>query len=350
MPKGVPITFANIQAFMDAFSLTPGGRVQLDDRCLQMFELTFDVSVSSFLSALVAGATVYTVPNDAIKYVDVLRLIHHHGLTHIQIVPSIVRLALPLLKRVNLESVQTCILTGEATTVELLTDISGSFKNAVIFDFYGPTEATVYSTYYRIDMDSPKSYNGMVAIGKPLPGMTAVIMDEKNQIAEQPRVKGELCLAGPQLTKGYLNDPAKNQSVFYVQEKAEANIVYYRTGDICYFDEDGDLYYCGRLDNQIKVNGFRVELSEIEHKFRAIFSHDCVATTLVSGNGSVELVLVTKKSPGFNTDIALDELKKVLPTYMLPKYIHEIEVFPLTSSGKTDRKAISNQLSLTYAK
>ncbi len=338
LPKGVPITFKSLDSFINNFNSTPF-KIGSADRCLQMFELTFDVSISSFLIPLLAGACVYTIPNNAIKYVHVLKLLQTYKLTSIQIVPSVIRLARPLLKRLVFPEVRNCILTGEATYAELLHEWRKCVPNARIFDFYGPTEATIYCSFNECSGDVPKEYNGMLAIGKPLGDMQLVIVDD--QFKEIPcNQKGELLIAGPQLTEGYVNNPVKNKEAF-IQLAFDGGLrTYYRSGDSCYKDENGDIFYCGRLDNQVKVQGFRVELSEIEVVVRNKFNIGNVVVPVEFRPGIVELVLVIEKGPADIGESITAFLKTKLPAYMLPGKVMQIESFPLGSSGKTDKKKI----------
>jgi len=330
-PKGVPISFKNLDAFLEAFGKT-SFKISENDKCLQMFELTFDVSVSSYLPALVAGACIFTVADDGIKYLNVLKIINEHKLTSIQIVPSIIRLGTPLLSKLNFESVKHCILTGEATSIELLEKWKPVVKNAAIYDFYGPTECTIYCSYYQCDTNVVKHYNGMLCIGKPFYKTELKIVDAAlNETSTNE--KGELLIYSPQLTQGYLNNEEKNKEAFININ----NKNYYKSGDMCYRDEDGDIYYCGRFDNQVKIQGFRVELSEIEFKTKAAFGLNNVAVPITNKVNATELILVVEKLQDISKETVIEKLKIVLPTYMIPNEIISIEELPVNTSGKTDR-------------
>ena len=338
LPKGVPISFRNLSSFVEALK-SSSFTIDESDRCLQMFELTFDVSISSFLLPMISGACVYTVPTDGIRYVHVLKLIEKYNLTSIQIVPSIIRLATPILSRIIFPSVKNCILTGEATSVDLLSIWTKSVPNSAIFNFYGPTEATVYCSEYIIDSKEIKSYNNMLAIGRPLAGISFLIVDDSfNNV--QYGEKGELLIAGNQVTKGYLNNYEKNISSFKELTIDGLKQKFYRSGDLCFQDEGGDYYYCGRLDNQVKIQGFRVELSEIEMSVRFGLNLNCIAVVESSNDGSLLLILVIEAENEIDQTRIRDHMKKNLPSYMVPSKIAKVNSFPLTSSGKTDRQAI----------
>ena len=343
-PKGVPISFKNINSFIEAFSKTSFTITQ-DDKCLQMFELTFDVSVSSFLPALLAGACVYTVSDDAIKYLNVLKVINEHQLTSIQIVPSIIRLGMPLLNKLNFTSVKQCILTGEATNIELLEKWKPVVSNANIYDFYGPTESTIYCSFYQCNTNFVKHYNGMLCIGMPFYNTEMKIVDVAlNEV--NPLEKGELLIYSPQLSQGYLNNKAKNKESFINID----NKRYYKSGDMCYRDEDGDIFYCGRLDNQVKIQGFRVELSEIEFKTKVAFGLNNVAIPIINKVNATELILVVEKMQEDAIDSIIEKLKTVLPTYMIPKEIIAIDELPVNTSGKTDRVKVKQMVNEYFTK
>lgn len=334
-PKGVPISFGNVEAFLQSFKNSPIV-IKKGDKCLQMFELTFDVSISSFLPALLAGATVFTIADEGIRYISVLKIIQEQCLNVIQIVPSVIRLAMPLLNRILLHEVSHCILTGEATTVDLMHKWKTVVPNAKLFNYYGPTECTIYCSYYEIEIDKIKQYNGMLAIGRPFDNAEMIIIDA-NLTEVSDGEKGELIFSSPQLTVGYLNDEKKNEDIFIDKSKDNKIQRYYRSGDMCYKDSDGDIFYCGRFDNQIKIQGFRVELNEIEFAVRRAFEINCVAIPVLNKVDAIEIFLVLESKTNQKNTLIVEELKKNLPSYMIPAEVLSMETLPLSSSGKTDR-------------
>jgi len=338
-PKGVPISFANLQYFLDSFK-DSGFEINQDDRCLQMFELTFDVSISSFLTALLAGACVYTVSDKAHKYIDVLRIINSYHLTKIQIVPSILKLGQPLFKRIDFSSIECCILTGEATSILELQQFINVAPDVSIYNYYGPTECTIYCSFLRINNDSIKTYNGLVSIGKPFKHARFILMDSNGYEVEKGS-KGELWISSNQLTSGYV-DSGLNQVAFKILKDQ----IFYKTGDICWEDEIGDFYYCGRIDNQVQIQGFRVELGEIEFKSREILGLNCVSFDIINQNNFTELVLVLESCEIIVQEDVKQKLLHVLPHFMLPVQIFSLTNFPLTQSGKTDRMKIRSILNL----
>jgi amino acid adenylation domain-containing protein len=336
-PKGVPISFENLQKFLNSFKKT-GFYLEKQDRCLQMFELTFDVSISSFLTALLAGACVYTVSDKTHKYIDVFRIINKYRLTSIQIVPSILKLGQPFLKRIDFSSIQTCILTGEASSIVEVENFQNVAPHTTIFNYYGPTESTIYCSAFKIDNNKVKEYNGMVSIGKPFDNNSFLLLNNEGEIIKDEG-KGELWISSQQLTQGYLDENLNEKSFRIINNQR-----YYKTGDLCFIDKEGDYLYCGRIDNQIQIQGFRVELGEVEFKAREKTGFNCVAVD-VTNNNFTEIILFLESSSKIVTEEIMRSLKDVLPNYMLPQRIIKLSTFPLTQSGKTDRVALKSIIS-----
>ena len=340
-PKGVPITRKNLCAFIQSF-LNVGFNIDQSDRCLQCFDLTFDVSVQSYLVPLIKGACIYTIPHNQIKYTYVYGLLEDHKLTFSVMTPSILRYLRPYFDELNIPSMKYCIITAEACPIDLVKELSICIPNAEIFDFYGPTEATIYCTYYKFNRNSfNKHLNGMSSIGKAMNGLTAIILDEKgNELGKNQ--KGELCISGSQLTTGYWMNPQRTKESFFEMEREASVCRFYKTGDICYIDDEEDILYAGRLDFQVKIQGYRIELGEIEYHAREYLKgQNTVAISFENKSGIVEIALFVE---GILTDtgIIAGYLKSKLPYYMVPTRILVIKSFPLNSNGKIDRKLLKN--------
>lgn len=342
-PKGVQISRLNLASFVKAF-LEVGFDLNCNDKCLQCFDLTFDVSVQSFLIPLLKGACVYTVPHDQIKYSYVYGLLEEHNLTFGAMAPSMIRYLRPYFEEINLPEMRYNILTAEASTLELLLEWSKCVPNAEIYDFYGPTEATTYCTYNKLKRnDNNKQYNGLFSIGKPLIGIDAIITDENGAVAENNK-PGELCISGNQLTKGYWKSNEMNKKAFFEKEINGNKKRFYRTGDLCMIDDEGDIMYSGRLDNQVKIQGFRVELGEIEHHARLFLKkNNAVAIAFENNTGNTELALFIE-SEIININNLLDYLKSKIPSYMVPTKIILENKFPLNENGKLDRNLLKKNL------
>lgn len=337
-PKGVPITRKSIGAFMQSFWET-GIFIDENDKCLQAFDLTFDVSIQSFLVPLTKGACVYTIPHNQIKYSYVYGLLDEHKLTFGAMAPSMIRFLKPYFDEIKLLSMRYNILTAEASPIDLINEWSNCIPNAEIFDFYGPTEATIYCTYYKVDLQNMKHLNGMLSIGKPMFGISAIIIDENGCVVPNGKA-GELCVAGNQVTNGYWKNKEKTRDVFLEMEYEGKKLKFYKTGDACYYDKDGDIMYSGRLDYQVKIQGYRIELGEIEfHARECLDGTNAIAITDVGLDGNNEIVLYIE-SESVDCYNLKKYLKQKLPNYMIPVKIYQIAKFPLNINGKVDRNIL----------
>lgn len=344
VPKGVQLSRKNVAAFMDSFWKT-GITLDETDRCMQVFDLTFDVSVQSYLVALTRGACVYTVPYGQVKYLYAASLIQEQHITFGAMAPSMLNYLRPYFSELDASSMKVCILTAEACQVDLLEDWYQCAKNTEIYDFYGPTEATIYCTYYKLTRYGKNlSLNGIVSIGKPMANVTAIIIDEAGDLIPEKSGeahKGELCVAGNQVTKGYWNNPEKNDSSFFEME----GIRYYHTGDLTYWDESGNIMYSGRIDQQAKIQGFRVELGEIEFHAHEYYQkgHRVMAIAFQNEENLTEIALFIEAKQE-DTKELIDYMRSKMPQYMIPTRIIFIENFPLNKSEKVDRNELKQKL------
>ncbi len=344
VPKGVPITFSNLNGLVTAIDSDSEFNLLSSDRCLQMFELTFDFSLVTYVLPLLSGSCIYTIPKDAIKYFYIFKLINKHKLTVLTMVPSIINYLKPYFSEIHAPEVRYCSFGGGALYSDIVSEWSNCIPNCQIFNYYGPTEYTVYSGYYAYQNSfAEKDYNGIISIGKPLTNVQYIVVDEKN-IEVPCGVTGELCLGGAQLTPGYwMNQERNNQSFFEIDDMR-----YYKTGDLCFKDEEGDFMYVGRVDFQVKVRGYRVELAEIEFhaKSKSQKKANIVAVDIVNTLGNTELGLVIE-SEKFDTKEIFRYLKTKVPNYMIPTQVKFVKEFPHNINGKVDRKELRKLFSIT---
>jgi amino acid adenylation domain-containing protein len=335
-PKGVQISRKNVSAFMRSF-WEVGFQIDQNDRCLQCFDLTFDVSVQSFLVPLTRGACVYTVPHDQIKYSYIYGLLEDHKITFGAMAPSMIRFLKPYFAEIYIPGMRYNILTAEASPLNLIVEWSECIPNSEIYDFYGPTEATIYCTCYKYAKEgNNKQLNGMISIGKPLSGLKAIIINEEGKILEK-NIKGELCISGDQITPGYWKNAEKNAESFFEFIKEGKMETYYRTGDYCYLDDDGDILLAGRLDHQVKIEGHRVELGEIEFVASEYFNGKAtIAIPFENITGNSEIALFVENMP-VDIKAMIEYLKSKLPSYMIPSKIKFVNEFLLNSNSKIDR-------------
>lgn len=340
-PKGVCISMDNLNAFVRAEAALHIG-LSPEDRCLQMFDLTFDLSVCSYLLPLLSGACAYTVKLGTIKWQEAFRLLEDYQLTVALMVPSVIHYLRPYLEELEAPQMRHSLFAGEGLPADDIVAWQQALPQCQLWNVYGPTENTIYCTAYAIPRHQVAEANGIVGIGKAMEGTHTCIIDEQGQRVPQGE-KGELCLASLQLTPGYWHDEEKNKAAFFEAD----GLRWYHTGDICSENEQGQLLYYGRLDSQVKIQGYRIELSEIEHVATRYYDTKVatVAVALPDRQGNTTLHLAIE-----DTDSTADEalkafLQQLLPAYMIPQSFHHLGKFPQNANNKIDRKQIKQIVS-----
>ncbi len=275
-PKGIPIQQQGVTHLLAATQMIhPLGP---SDNILMISPFTFDASILEIFWPLSYGARI-TVPEEKMLKIpnDILELSARHSVTVIQTVPTLLT-ALCQEKHRTMISLPTLrlIICGGSELHRSLRDQALQLFSCALYNHYGPTEITVDATYF----DASEDFQGNVApIGRPLPGVTIFILDSELQPCPTG-VKGEIYICSPGLTLGYLNDPERNAKAFINIRFPEYQepIRLFKSGDLGYYDENGLIYYCGRSDSQVKVNGNRVELNEVK---QILQNHPLVRNCLV---------------------------------------------------------------------
>lgn len=327
-PKGVPIRHSSadhyFQVLDERYDFEP------DDVFSQSFDLNFDCALFDLFCAWGAGAAVHPVPGAA--YRDLPAFAAERGLTVWFSTPSAITLARRTGKLAPgaLPGLRWSFFAGEALRAADAEDWLSAAPASTLENIYGPTELTVTITGHRWSpQTSPaQCVNGLVPIGRVHPGHEHLLLAEDGTPAAD---EGELLVAGPQSTTGYL-DPEDDKGRFVERDGRR----WYRTGDRVRRVADGELVYLGRLDAQVQLHGWRVELAEVEHALRGCAGVlDAVAVTRGDENG-LQLVVYYTGTPVPARDLAR-QLRDVLPKGMVPRdYRHLIE-FPLNSNRKIDR-------------
>jgi D-alanine--poly(phosphoribitol) ligase subunit 1 len=336
LPKGVPVTVQNLNSFIEAFFAFP---YQLDhrDKFVQMFDLTFDLSIMSYIIPLCIGACVYTVPFDSIKYTYIYSLLEKYEITFALLVPSVLTNLRKYFPEINLPQMKYSLFCGEALYEDIALEWAACLPNAMIRNTYGPTEATIFCMIYQVNKEgNNKSSNGILSIGRPMQNTEAMIFSN-DLVPLPPGEKGELCLTGLQLSPGYLTE-SQNKSAFFQYKGSR----YYRTGDECFMDDSGDYFFTGRLDGQVKINGYRVEAGEIEFHARAFLKTNVVVIPASSEEGT-KLYLFAQGN-GHDFTLLTGYLKSKLPAYMIPAGYFQVAQMPLNVNGKVDRNALMNMI------
>jgi D-alanine--poly(phosphoribitol) ligase subunit 1 len=339
VPKGVMIEAGSVIQMLEVMQRRYGLRP--DDRMSCAAELTFDPSVFAMFMSWSTGASLHVVPESQLMAPG--KFIKDQQLTVWNSAPSTAM----FMQRIGMLSpgvfphLRYSVFGGEGLPLALAQDWQAAAPNSLVENLYGPTEATVQCTGQRLaDPPNVTRSRGTLAIGPALEGVTAEVVDaDFNPVCgSEP---GELLVSGNQLARGYLNDPELTAARFPVLRGAR----WYRTGDLVYRDESGALHHLGRIDNQVKVLGNRVELEEVEAHLRAVTGTDlavAIAWPVTHGRASGIVAFLCNSRVDANT--ALEAMRKRVPGYMIPREIREMETMPLLSSGKIDRTTLFRQM------
>ncbi len=333
-PKGVPISWGNLNAFSEAILETNIYDFSPSDRFLQAFQPTFDLSVFSFWIPLQAGASVHVVPQTGQVAFNISYVLEEKQITVALLTPSVLAYLRPYFADLQLPALRLSLFCGEALPHELTAEWAGCVPQARIENVYGPTEATIFCSRYvwEADRSALESAAGIVPIGTALPGMTLCIDSSDGDT-------GELLLAGPQVFSGYWRNDERTRQVLTFTDTGER---VYRSGDRCRRLTNGIFQYLERVDFQIKIDGYRIELGEIEYHARRLNGGELAAAVVLDAQPVPVLALLVLGNQEVADRLAA-ELKSCLPFYMLPQKIIGLEHFPLTSSGKIDRQALAAQ-------
>ena len=285
------------------------------------------------------------LPQNAEKNPEkILAAITTKKITMIHFVPAMLSIFLDFIKKSNpkitLSSLRYIIASGEILSRNIVNTFNHYFQDqeCELINLYGPTEATIDVTHYNCSNHSPTL---SVPIGKAINNIECFVIN-KFQNLQGIGMYGELYLGGLGLAKGYINNPELTKEVFY-NLKSLNNKLFYKTGDIVRLNVNGELEFKERKDNQIKLNGYRIELPEIEEtiKQHPDISNACVILKTTEKNTKIIIAFCIKSNNVTidNLDI-IQFLKKHIPLYMLPHMIEFLFEFPLNMSGKIDKKKL----------
>ena len=340
IPKGVPITHTNTYAYIDCilsqFSFSSS------DRFSQFFELTFDPSVHDMFVSWSTGACLCVIPEEQIF--APAQFIKEKKLSIWYSVPSVITIMnqMRLLKSNHFPLLHHSFFSAEALTLTATKKWNEAAPNSSIINLYGPTEVTVNCTSYILNSDT-EAENENVPIGKVFETHQYCIIDENKKIVETG-TEGELCISGEQVFNGYLNDDEKTKSVLtQIPQKGDA--IWYRTGDIVKEDENKNIHFLGRKDDQIKIQGHRIELNEINECIKKFIQNESVYTIVVTNKNVNRKYLVTFIVCFLSSIIENDEkikehCHKYLPKYMVPEKFIWLDEIPLTVNGKIDKQRL----------
>ena len=325
-PKGVRITHQNLLNF--TYGLTKTVHLGEAIRFLSLTTISFDIFQLELLVPLINGGTVLLASEEEVEDPErVLSMLAAHNVSAVQLTPSRLRQLHAFDSQLSgLEEVSQIIVGGEPFPEELRSAVLTNCK-ADLYNMYGPTETTIWSSYKCL-----KKEEGRVSIGRPMSNTQLYVLD-KSGLIQPVGVPGELYIGGLGVGAGYLNREAETSDRFVSNPFGNGTL--YRTGDLVRRTDSGELQFLGRTDDQIKVRGYRIEPGEI--------------ASVMQGLSGVTAAFVVKEGDhlvGYYTgdvtavDLLRNHLAGQFPDYMIPTFFQFMMEFPMTANGKIDRKAL----------
>jgi len=353
-PKGVPIPHRALHHFTD-WLLATHAFTAGTETFLNQAPLAFDLSVMDLYGALLTGSALFTLARDELTDSRALfRRLDGAPLTVWVSTPSFARMCLaePRFAQPMLPVLRRFIFCGETLPVGVAQALQTRFPRAEIWNTYGPTETTVAVTGVRITTEMTAAGRPL-PVGMPAPGLDVWIADPKKPATRLPDgSRGEIVIAGAQVAPGYL-PPADGSGGFVTLGDGRHA---YRTGDLGSIDPDDGMLFCaGRLDRQIKLHGYRLELEEIEARLRDVPGVADGAVLAVDRDGRPDHLVAAVVGAAAETPPLPDEsralarfvrtaLTEWLPDYALPRRVRRVRALPLTANGKIDREALRAML------
>lgn len=335
-PKGVPITYEAIENLLKGYGSQKNTGFSSSSVILQYASINFDSSIIDLFGTLFWGATMVIATEEERKDARQLcDLIVREGITYCVLPPSLVT----ILPTYDFPSMQSLVVAGEAMIPSIPAKVLGNGYK--LFNGYGPTENTICSTIREITTDV-----NPLNIGHALPNTVCYVVNEDMKPVNIGEV-GELLVGGIQLTTGYIHQKELNEQLFICNPFSDSFSIapiLYHTGDMVRLAEDNSFVFVGRKDSQVKWHGFRIELSEIKSQIeqcpQVLQSHVRLEDV---GNDKAIVAYIKKKDGPLDIEALKKSLRKVLPTYMIPRYWAFVDNFELTINGKVDESKIHFQ-------
>lgn len=346
VPGGVVISHSNLVSYIHAFDHEIG--VSEADIFLQQASFTFDGFLEEILPPLLKGGACAIPAKDTVMNVEKLSaFIRDYQVTVVSCSPLLLREMNRIENKERLRGVHTFISGGDILKKNYIDKLS---KEARVYNSYGPTETTICASFYRCSPElepGDTDRQASIPIGKPLSGYRIYILDDNHTVLPQG-IPGEICISGPGLFRGYLNDPAKTEEKLIenpykedpVLEENEKYGKIYCTGDKGRLLPSGNIEFLGRMDDQIKIRGFRIEPFEIVSH---LLKHDDIEDAVVlpvKEMDDVYLQAYIVSNRKFSVSELRTYLSGCLPSYMMPSYFIRIDNIPVTRHGKVDKKAL----------
>ncbi|THU41538.1 D-alanine--poly(phosphoribitol) ligase [Niastella caeni] len=341
-PKGAVMTHNNVLNFIQwgkqTFDVTP------EDVFTNANPIYFDNSVFDFYTSLYNGATLVPLSHELVKNArQLVQAINQSACTIWFSVPSLLvyLLTTKALSKNDFPSIKRISFGGEGFPKNKLKQLYDMFNDRItLYNVYGPTECTCICSSYIINAADFDNMNELAPLGNIAPnfGYEIIPIDAENENF------GELALIGPCVGAGYYNDFERTSKSFVQNPKSKYNQLMYKTGDVVEKGSNGYLYFRGRIDNQIKHMGYRIELEEVEAAFSTLDYVDEIGVVYEKISAELGQIKAFVSLADKNKDTAtlMADIKKLLPPYMVPRNITILDVLPKNANGKIDRKQLSN--------
>lgn len=313
----------------------------------QMSEITFDLSLQDLCSSILSGGTLIPIPKEYLFCPA--PIISKFKITVFHAVPYVISMLkkMEMLEPELMNSIRISIFVGEPLWYEQVRDWIKSCPNSIVYNTYGPTETTVIIMRYKVydpktmTIDNLQDLEGVVPLGTTFPRAKAGIFNDYNVELAKNEI-GQIYLAGDQVGLGYLNSKEKTNEAFLNLD----GTLWYKTGDNGYVDDNGNFIFKGRRDDQVKINGFRVDLLEIDEKLRLASKRRAISIPLRNELNQITNLVAAVEGGEDNKikDDIVSTLKNYLPFYMQVHDIVFINEFPVNYNGKLDRKALTLQV------
>ncbi|MBN7810760.1 amino acid adenylation domain-containing protein [Algoriphagus sp. H41] len=342
VPKGVVLTQSNLFHFAKHYVTTPG--IKAGDRVLGLTSASFDMHWLDMVMPFGYGASLFLLDRyHRIDSREIIKALEKHKITQLSATPSHLRSLVnhgmtKRLEGLRITSAGEPLLVGLADSLFAVCDS--------LFNIYGPSETTIFSTVKKVEPGSK-----LITIGGPVPGTDIIIVDEEGNLVEGSGKVGELVIGGTGVSAGYLNRPELNREKFIMDPFPTHKGRYYRSGDLGHWTEDGEIICMGRIDHQVKIRGQRVELGEIESKISGDPKVQHVAVlkyTDEHGDDLLKAFVSIKEAfrSGFDKQAWIEDCKaslsKRVASYMVPAQFVVLDQFPLNSNGKVDRNSLKS--------
>jgi D-alanine--poly(phosphoribitol) ligase subunit 1 len=332
-PKAAMLSYDNLAYFFNV--MDERFDISHNDRIAQFATLSFDMALFDLWMSWRTGSTLYVIPQS--MQMMPAHFLKQHKISIMFATPALISFMDKLKQLGPFPDMRITLFAGEALTVDAAKKWLLACPNTALHNFYGPIETTIDVLAQAVTLKALNACEQtVVSIGTPFNGIIAGIINKNNTFLSAGE-KGQLVVAGPLLGKGYIN--ADNSKSFaQLDHPKHGSQRFYYTGDICYQDNDGLFHYVGRIDHQVKLNGHRVEIEEIEHHLKAITGTPAAVTII---NKSI-VGFITR--PSTQKKNIQQQLAKTLPPYMLPERLISLDQLPINANGKLDRQALQTYI------